>query len=276
MYLNLALIDETRDGSTPEEVFAKLQSMIVGLMPKNVRLDLRTRLAPLMPIGDDDPEAKPLVVIPEFVGWFGLGYTDSDQRIQMVERIQKRLAVSPSWITQATETFNKTLIDAATEFQKLLKVEGSDKSLATELKSGTRVQFFGPNLVKPQQKYWPANDSPDKSDMLQAIHQLDEELPDSQREQWADEYEKARNWVKQIEDKGVEAQEKFVIQWPDTYVIDENDQTSVKNDKNKELGNEESLSVYAVRIEIFETTALDGQQIDIQESERDQSQNDER
>ena len=264
MYLNLAVMDEMEKGKTVDEALAFVRSVFEGVVPPEYGvLDKASdiRMQPLLPFDAETPEdAEPLVMIPEFVSWDGLDAVSIEQRSRITARIKRRLEGRRSildWPHLTTEAALEFLINRLENLRTL----ADDTMGLTEgaFRTGVRIQFNGASLEKPLRKVWTVEEAPDKEELLDSMHKLYQQIPESERGEWSETYREAREWINRVPMDGVKAEHRFVVSWPPKVENGAGIENSDDSDSNAQNSDSDTgLSEASIRLEIVETTALKG------------------
>ncbi|HMO93422.1 MAG TPA: hypothetical protein PKD64_14650 [Pirellulaceae bacterium] len=249
MYLDLVLIDQVRQGIAVDE------SSEFGRMLKDYGwVDSISESYGMHQIRrfDAGEDAEPLAELPLFVGWRGLDITRSDQRIRIMSRAQNFLD-PPGPMELVWQRLVEQLVDAADNAQDVLNELARR---AKPLESGARLQFVGPKFLLPLEQRWPANRTP-KQHMLYTIDRLYRQVPDSDKPNFTELVEQARQWVREVPESGIETEELKVFQWPEV--------------KEGPDGERDTEPKYLIRLELIKTTILDGKLPDEHQGEQGSS-----
>ena len=143
--------------------------------------------------------------------WGGLEALSTLERLSAIKKAQD-VFDPPGIGRQIKRAVNSSIIDLADKSKEIMFELGA-KDSAPKLVSGSRLALIGTDLPEDSTRSWKEY-PPSKSNFLTTLKRFKKQLPDKQKEIYAQAFEEANQWVTKIPDGGLKVKERTIFKWP--------------------------------------------------------------
>ena len=250
MYLNLALIDQVKNGKLDDQ--SEYAQMLKG-SGFDGPLSQSYFMLPILPFDAElDPtkskDVEPFLTLPVFTYWHALDSLDIEQRIELISKVRRSVLDPKSRFESALDDLAFYLLSLGGTID-LEDLEANLKQLQRmKPKNGTVIAFLGSSCEKRLVQGWYAERPPTKNQLFRTIDRLLGSTPPDERDEWEANIQELRAWIAEIPETGIEVKEQKVMKWPASETVGRD------ADRNSEL----DTAKLRIRLVLRKTRAFEG------------------
>ncbi len=216
MYLNLALIDQVKNGKLDEQSEFAQMLKDAGL---DGPLSQSYTMLPILPFDAElDPikskDVEPLLTLPVFLHWDVLGALDIEQRIELIDTVRRGFLDPPGVLESSLDDLAFYLLSIGGTVDLMSLAADLKKLQKMTPKNGTAIAFLGSNFEGRLVQGWYAERPPTKKQLFSTVDRLVSLTPPDERDEWNAIIQELRDWISEIPDSGLEVKEQKVLVWP--------------------------------------------------------------